>query len=62
MKISEDFMRSFRILTPLLLLMLNLIVALALFIGKGYLDEFKAMRQDVTNLKVDVAYIKGQLK
>lgn len=61
-KINDDFMKHFRWLTPLFLLFLNVIVAMALFIGKGYLDEMKALRQDVTTLKVDVAYIKGQLK
>jgi len=62
MKISEDFMKNFRWITPLFLFFLNIIVVMALFIGKGYLEEMKALRTDVTTLKVDVAYIKGQMK
>lgn len=62
MKISEDFMKSFRLWTPLLLILLNVIVGLAIFIAKGSLDEIKAMRKDLTEVQVDVAYIKGQLK
>ncbi len=61
LKLGDDFMRHFRWITPLLLLMLNIIVALLLFIGKGFMDDFIDMKKDVQNLGVHVARIEGHL-
>lgn len=67
MRLTDDFMRHFRWITPLFLFLLNIIVMMALFIGKGYLGELENMRldlnhvqSDITNIKVDLSYIKGR--
>ena len=59
--LSDDFMRHFRWITPLLLLLLNVIVALAVFIGKEFVDEVREMKTDVIQLKINVARIDGTL-
>lgn len=64
---NENFMRHFRWLTPLFLFLLNIIIAMTLYIAKGYLTQLEDMRldlnrvqSDVTNIKVDISYIKGR--
>lgn len=61
LKPGEDFMRHFRWITPVLLLLLNIIVALLLFIGKGFMDDFGSLKKDVNDLGIHVARIEGHL-
>lgn len=67
MRLNDDFMRHFRWITPLFLFLLNIIVVMALFIGKNYLAQLEDMKldlnhvqSDITNIKVDLSYIKGR--
>lgn len=51
MKLSDDFMKHFRWLTPVLL-------AFNIFIAKEIYFEFKAMKATVSNLQIDMAMVK----
>jgi len=61
LKIPEDFMRHFRWITPLSLLLLNLLTAMILWASKEFLSEFKGMKSDIGSLKTQVAKIEGAL-
>jgi hypothetical protein len=59
LRIPDDFMRHFRWITPLSLLLLNLLTAMILWAGKEFLSEFKGMKNDIGSLKTQVAKIEG---
>jgi len=61
MKLDENFMRSFRWITPLLLFFLNIIAVMLMYVGKEFISDVKSMRGDITDLKVQVATINGHL-
>lgn len=52
MKLSDDFMKHFRWITPLLL-------GFNIWMLKEIYLDFKELKADVVNLKVDMATIKG---